>query len=123
MLLHKNYIYPITACIISVNNHIPVGIKLTGYNPILCYEVGFFFHIDHEVWRWPEQEKEQPPDYLNYVVEQYGYKKDYFLVEWLERIGFRKIISLLKIDEKDCFYINGLNGNFLRMANALDIII
>lgn len=44
-------------------------------------------------------------DFINGVVEQYGYKKNYFLVNWLERFGYKKMIELLKVDNEDNFYI------------------
>lgn len=123
MYSHSSYILPLTACIVSINNQIPVGIKLTGYNPVSCYEVGFFIHLACDIWKWPEKPEELPQDYLNNVVEQYGYKRDYFLVDWLERGGFRAIVDLLRVDDRDCFYVYGVNGNFLRIANVIDLIL
>jgi hypothetical protein len=100
---------------VSVNNEIPVGIKLTGYNCITCFEVGYFIFVPHGSWKWPEKQEEEVYDPINGVVEQYGYKKDYFLVDWLERFGFHKMIDLLKIDQEDNFYIEGVNSNFFRI--------
>lgn len=53
-------------------------------------------------------------------MEQYAYKREYFLVDWLEQVGFRKLISLLRVDDKDNFYVHGLGGNFFRLANFID---
>lgn len=43
---------PITACVVSINSCIPVGIRLTGYDPINCEEKGFFIHVNPIEWEW-----------------------------------------------------------------------
>jgi hypothetical protein len=68
MRQHKHNILPLTACIVSVNNEIPVGVKLTGYNCITCFEVGYFIFVPHGSWRWPEKREEQVSDFINGVV-------------------------------------------------------
>lgn len=68
MRVHKKSIIPITLCVVSVNNEVPVGLRLSCYSPSLCVEYGFFIHIAHHQWKWPSQIEEQPTDYVNHVV-------------------------------------------------------
>lgn len=57
------------------------------------------------------------------MIEQYGYKKDYFLVDWLDRTGFRQIIGLVDIDADWNFCVLGFATNFIRMDNIIDVLI
>ena len=52
MIGFDNYMRPITACILSVDNRIPIGIKITGYDPIQCQEDGFFIYVCPQEWEW-----------------------------------------------------------------------
>ncbi len=47
MRTHKKSVIPLTAGVITVNNQRPVGIKITAYDPVACFEVGYFIHVDH----------------------------------------------------------------------------
>lgn len=55
MRRHQNNVFPITASVVSVNNQTPVGIKVTCFSPIFCFEAGYFLHLRHGAWRWPQK--------------------------------------------------------------------
>lgn len=113
---------PITACVVSINSCIPVGIRLTGYDPINCEEKGFFIHVNPIEWEWVNQDDAREVNDPKTLVEQYSYKKEYFLVEWLERFGFEALLSILNVDKEGNFYIKGHNFFFNRIANLIDTI-
>lgn len=56
MITFCNYQTPITACIISINNCIPVGVRVTGFDPVNCLEYGFFIHLNPDEWEWENRE-------------------------------------------------------------------
>ena len=87
--MEDTQVIPLTACVVNMNNEFPIGLRLTGYNPTTYTEASFFIHIYSEVWRWPEKMEESQEDFIAGAVEEYGYKKDFFLIEWLQRFGFR----------------------------------
>ena len=45
-----NYLSPITASIVTLNNQIPIGLKITQYDPSNSTNKGYFIHIMPEDW-------------------------------------------------------------------------
>ena len=101
MIKFGDYYTPITVGIMSVNNTIPIGLKVSGYDLSMCVEISFFIYLFHKDWEWPNKSKEEKTD-------DYPYKSQYFLVDWLERFGFHNILEMLVLDDDNGhFFIKG----------------
>ena len=55
MVNYQDYYSPITITLITINNEIPVGIKVSLYDQIICQEAGYFIRIYPANWKWPNE--------------------------------------------------------------------
>ena len=74
MVKYQDYYSPVTITLITINNQLPIGIKVSLYDQIICQEAGYFIQIYPSEWKWPTEIshlKNEYEDILYNVVEQY----------------------------------------------------
>lgn len=86
-----------TLCLLGIKD-VPIGIKITIFDPNFKVETGIFLTINPEYWKRDEKEKEAKKKKKYMVMTPL--EENYEIVGFLKEVGFAAIFNSLVIEKK-----------------------